>query len=194
MKLVLKVLVNFINCPTATLPSLTEIALLQHLHACQPACPRPLWLSQALSAAPSKTTSNCTGWKDPFRHIFFPKLRLGNLVLSRKKGRKKKREERGEESRKRDEKRGEGGRQRYREGEREAGTIWHLMTLRLSRRVSLRLWVRNGTPPSAPHFQAAHWLKTLNFSKPQFPSARCDPAHWADWLRGLLKLLVHRRA
>lgn len=79
--------------PTATLPSLIKTALLQLPRVCQPTCPHPLGLSQAPSAVPPKTTSNCTGWKDPFHHIFFPKLRLGNLVLSKKTGRKRKREE-----------------------------------------------------------------------------------------------------
>lgn len=103
--------VNFIKCSTAILPFLIRTVLPRHLHICQPTCPCPLWLSQAPLAAPPKTTSNCTGWKDPFRHIFFPKLRLGNLVLS-KKGRRKKKKEKGEWT-------GQERRERYRERERD---------------------------------------------------------------------------
>ena len=139
VNLVLRALVNFTNCSTATLPSLIKTVLLRHPQICQPTCPRPLWLSQAPSAAPPKTTSNCTGWKDPFRHIFFPKLHLGNLVLSKKEGRKKEKkkgERRGEDRQERRERKRKRETKWGREEEREAGTVWHLMILRLSRRVN----------------------------------------------------------
>lgn len=133
---------------------------LQHPHICQPTCSHPLGLSQAPSAAPPTTTSNCTGWKDPSHDIFFPKLRLGNLTLSKKKGRKKEKE--GGEIRKREGRKGE-----------EAGNIWHLMNLKLSRRKSLG---KDWDPSQHHHFQEAHWVEILNLSKPQFPSMKCIPA------------------
>ena len=57
-------------------PCLIQTALLRHPHGCQPACPRPRWWSQAPSAAPARTTLDCTGQQGPFRRIFFPMQRL----------------------------------------------------------------------------------------------------------------------
>lgn len=130
---------------------------LQHPHICQPTCSHPLGLSRAPSAVPPMTTSNCTGWKDPSHDIFFPKLRLGNLALSKKKGRKK--EKKGGEIRKREGRKGEA-----------PFDIWWTSSYPGE---SLG---KDWDPSQQPYFQGAHWVEILNLPKPQFPPLKCIPA------------------
>lgn len=79
MRLTLRTLVS-----CATSPSVTRRGLPRPPPGFRPACPHPPWWARALSAAPPKTTLSCTGWKGLSHHIFFPRLHLGNSVLSKK--------------------------------------------------------------------------------------------------------------